>query len=33
MNLLEIEDMTDIKEHQQVWSIGFLIRKQYWEQV
>ena len=28
MKLLEILDMMDIKEHQQVWSVRFLIRKQ-----
>ena len=28
MKLLEILNMMDIKQHQQVWSISFLIRKQ-----
>ena len=30
VTLVEIVDMTDIKEQYQVWSIKFLIRKQDW---
>ena len=31
MKLPEIVDMMDIKEHWQVWSIGFLIKKKDWK--